>query len=379
MVGVAMLRIPCSALVLLIAGCSRPHLEPTAEVSSPMRMDLAVGGVGAPHFRIPALAVTSLGTVLAAYDARPTLGDLPSNIALMLRRSRDDGRSWGAPIVVRRETAPAGFGDPSFVVDLQTRRVFLFHAAGINQGFFGSHIGNDEQDSDILQADLSYSDDDGLTWQHRRITRQIKNPAWGGLFAASGSGIQIARGPYAGRLVQQYVVRIDRQVWAASAISDDHGGTWRMGALVGPGADENKVVELADGRLLLNSRARPYRKIAWSTDGGESWTGWRDEPQLIDPANNGSVIRYTPNASADSPERTWLLFSNTEHLSDRRNLVVKLSCDDGASWPVRLVIDSGPAAYSTLARLRGGALGVLYERGNYKAITFVRTPRPTGC
>lgn len=112
---------------------------------------------------------------------------------------------------------------------------------------------------------------------------------------------------------------------------------------------------------------------------GDTWTGWRDEPQLIDPANNGSIIRYAPDSPPDTPESRWLLFSNTEHASERRNLVVKMSCDDGASWPMRIVVDSGPSAYSTIARLRDGTLGVLYERGDYRAITFVRVMLPRRC
>lgn len=342
-------------------------------------MDLATAGDGSPFYRIPALEVTTRGTVIAAYDARPTLSDLPGNIAVVVRRSTDHGRTWGAPIYARRDTAPFGFGDPSFVVDRETGRIFLFYASSVRQGFFGSHAGNDERDPDILQADVSWSDDDGVTWTHRRITGAIKRREWSALFASSGAGIQLRRGPHKGRLIQQYVVRVGTTHFAASAMSDDHGTTWRMGAPVGPGADENKVVELSDGRLMLNSRAKPHRKVAWSSDGGETWTGWRDEPQLVDPANNGAILRHSPDARPAAREAHWLLFSNTEHPTDRRNLTVKMSCDDGATWPVRVVVDSGPSAYSTIARLADNALGVLYERGPYRTIRFARMTMPAGC
>ena len=365
-----------AAAVLTIAvwGCGprTPDVMRPVLARAEFHVDVAKAGEGSPYYRIPALAVTNRGTVLAAYDARPTLADLPSNIAVVLRRSLDDGRTWEAPIVVRRDTAPFGFGDPSLVVDRETRRIFLFYAASARQGIFGSHTGNDERDPDIHQADVSYSDDDGLTWKHRRITAAIKKPEWVSLFASSGAGIQLRHGTRAGRLVQQYAVRVGATFYAASVMSDDHGATWRMGGLVGPGADENKVVELADGRLMLNSRAKPYRKIAWSGDGGETWSGWRDEPQLIDPANNGAIIRYD-DAARDARSR-WLLFINTEHPTQRRNLVLKLSCDNGTSWPVGAVVDSGPAAYATMARLKDGALGVLYERGPYSTMRFVHMP-----
>ena len=364
--------------LLVTAACAGGR--PTAR-SAPSHeseaVDLAVAGDGSPFYRIPALAVSNRGTVLAAYDARPTLGDLPSNIAVLLRRSTDHGRTWGPVITVRRDAAPRGYGDASFVVDRETGRIFLFYAASVNQGIFGSHTGNDEDDPDVHQADVSWSDDDGLTWQHRRITAAIKKPEWVSLFASSGAGIQLRGGAHKGRLIQQYAVRIGTTFYAASVMSDDHGATWRMGGLVGPGADENKVVELADGRLMLNSRAKPYRKVAISTDGGESWSGWRDEPQLIDPANNGAIIRY--NETARGATAHWLLFSNTAHASERRNVTVKLSCDDGATWPTKIVVDSGPSAYSTIARLADGTLGVFYERGPYKLLRFVRLRMPARC
>lgn len=355
-------------------------------------VDVARAGDGFPQVRIPALTRTTRGTVLAAFDARPTLADLPGNIRVVLRRSTDGGRSFGEPIVVRQDPPPRGYGDPSFVADRVTRRIFLFYAAAERQGYLGSHGGIGDGDPDILQADYSYSDDDGLTWRHRRITAALKDWAWDGLFASSGEGIQIRRGRYAGRLVQQYTVRYHDANWAASAYSDDHGETWRMGRLAGPGADENKSVELADGRLMLNVRAKPYRKVAWSRDGGETWTGLREDSSLVDPGNNGSIIRYDPAAPPDDPRAHWLLFSNTDSRSERMNLTVRLSCDDGRSWPVRRTVEPGSAAYSTLTALGAGRFGLLYERRGYQAITFMTfdlgwlggpvpaaPPAPPGC
>ncbi|WP_405762366.1 exo-alpha-sialidase [Streptomyces sp. NBC_01420] len=346
----------------------------TAQAASPApgtltSQDLTVDGVGSPHYRIPALTTSNKGTVLAAYDARPTLGDLPSNIGIVLRRSTDGGTTWQAQQVVRKDAAPKGYGDPSLLVDRTTGRIFLFYAAGENQGFFGSATGNDESDPNVLQADYSYSDDDGLTWTHRRITKQIKNPAWGGMFAASGEGIQLRNGAHKGRLIQQYAIRNNGANYAVSAYSDDHGETWHMGTPVGPGGDENKTVELNDGTVMLNNRSAPYRTVAYSADGGVTYTPFVQDTQLPDPANNGSIMRYAPDAPASNPQSSWLLFSNTEATS-RKNLTVKMSCDNGKTWPIRKVVDAGAAAYSTLTRLPSGRLGLLYERGNYEHITY---------
>jgi len=364
-----------SLLALSLASCATGgggHAVSTDDGSStpaPSHVDLDVSGQGAPVFRIPALAVTNAGTLLAAYDARPGMADVPSHIHVVLRRSTDGGATWGARRIVRADTAPFGFGDPSLLVDRQTGRVFLFHAASVRQGFAGASTGNRDDDPNVLHADVSWSDDDGLTWQHRRLTSEVKDPAWGGLFATSGQGIQLVRGAHVGRLVQQYVVRVRGANYGASLVSDDHGVTWRMGALVGPGVDENKVVELSDGRVMLNARAKPHRLVAESTDGGVTYGALRSDTALVDPGNNGAVIQLERNGRRDA-----LVFSNTADTLSRRRLTLRLSCDGGRTWPSARVLMEGPSAYSTLAVLPGGDIGVLFERGAYAAISYARVP-----
>ncbi len=353
-----------AALVFLASpGTSGSQTDDTRSGLRPV--DLDVRGEGYPVYRIPALTRTNAGTLIAAYDGRPGDGDVPGNIALLIRRSIDRGATWQDRQVVRYEPGAPGYGDPSLLVDRTTGRIFLFHVASVNQGFARSATGNDEDDPNVLQMDYSYSDDDGRSWRHERITREAKNPAWGGLFASSGEGIQIRRGRYAGRLLQQYAIRHEDGIWAASLYSDDHGNTWRFGALVGPGMDENKTVELSDGTILLNSRAPGgFRKVATSTDGGMTYTGLRQERSLVDPTNNASIIRVDLDAPSGTPAAKQVLFSNTEHPSRRRNLTLKMSCDDGQTWPVRRTIEPGPAAYSTLTPLGGGQFGLLYEAAN---------------
>ncbi|EHY91143.1 LOW QUALITY PROTEIN: putative carbohydrate binding protein,alpha-galactosidase family protein,BNR/Asp-box repeat protein [Saccharomonospora azurea NA-128] len=357
------------------ASSATPATAPTGVTTSgglPVT-DLASRYEGShPRYRIPALTTLPNGDLLAVYDGRPTMADLPSNIALLMRRSTDGGTTWGPQQVIRQDPAPNGYGDPSLLVDRETGRVFVFYAASINRGYGDSETGNDPSDPDILHPDYSYSDDNGETWQHRRITDLVKDPAWGGMFAASGEGIQLRRGEHAGRLIQQYTVRHDGQNYAVTAYSDDHGETWQTGEPVGPGADENKTVELSDGRVLLNSRAAPYRLTAVSEDGGETYTPFEQDTELVDPANNGSIIRAFPDAEPDDPRARWLLFSNTEDTGIRRNLTVKLSCDDGETWPVRKVVEHGAAAYSTLTPLGDGEYGLFFEREGYRHLSFTR-------
>lgn len=342
-------------------------------------IDLATSDEGGwPRYRIPALTTALNGDLLAFYDGRPTMNDLPSHIAVLMRRSTDGGRTWLPQEVVRSGPAPIGFGDPSVIVDRVTGDVFVFYASSVNVGFGNSSTGTDANDPDVQHADYSVSRDNGVSWTHHRITPDLKRGRtdWAGMFAASGEGIQLRRGRYRGRLLQQYALRIGGENFAVSAWSDDHGRTWRTGTPVGPGADENKTVELADGRLMLNSRATPYRKVAYSVDGGATWSPLVADSALPDQGNNGSIIRAFPDAPPDDPRAAMLLFSNTPNQHVRRNLTVRLSCDNGITWPVHRVVQTGASAYSTLTPLRGrngalgGRYGLLYEREGYRHISY---------
>jgi sialidase-1 len=58
------------------------------------------------------------------------------------------------------------------------------------------------------------------------------------------------------------------------------------------------------------------------------------------------------------------LFSNPASTNRRERLTVRLSEDDGRTWPWAQVVDPRPAAYSCLAALPNGMGAVLYEAGN---------------
>ncbi|MFB6836121.1 exo-alpha-sialidase [Streptomyces sp. NPDC056361] len=334
---------------------------------------LATSGQGAHTYRIPALDTLSDGTLLAAYDRRnDNSADLPGNLDVMVRRSTDNGRTWTTPQAIADFDGGIGAGDPSMVVDRETGRVFVFYAYGPKGiGFFNSGAGNANDATDSLHADYAYSDDGGVTWTTRRITQDIKDPSWKGMFASSGTGIQLSTG----RLVQQYAFRkADGGIWAASAYSDDHGETWRMGSPVGPLMDENKTVELADGRIMLNSRtsSAKTRLVAYSDDGGITYSTPVPDDELIDPTNNAAILRYDATAGGRRPESHWLLFSNTASTTARHNLTVRMSCNDGLTWPTSKVVEAGGTAYSTMTRLADGTFGLLYESGPYQRITFAR-------
>lgn len=323
------------------------------------------GEGGYAQYRIPALAVTARGTLLAAYDGRPNLDDLPSPIDLLLRRSTDNGTTWAPQEVVRTGTGLQGFGDPSLLVDTATERIFMFHAAGTRAGFFEAVEGVEPVD-EVQHVDVSVSDDDGRTWEHRRLTSQLKRPGITGIFAASGTGVRIGSGEHAGRLVQPMVLLDGGEITAAAAYSDDHGETWMLGAAVRGGTNESSIAALPDGSLLLHSRGTPHRLAARSTDGGATWSAIEQVAGLPDPSDNGSLLTLTGSSSTP----VALLVTSNLDPEMRRNTAVSLSFDGGATWPHQRVICEGSSGYSCAAALPDGRIGVLYEREGYSEIVF---------
>ncbi|WP_226924845.1 discoidin domain-containing protein, partial [Georgenia satyanarayanai] len=332
---------------------------------------LATNGEGFANYRIAALAVANNGDVLASYDGRPTAADSPGPNSILQRRSTDNGETWGEQTVVAQgeEEAPIhGYSDPSYIVDRETGTIFNFHVYSLDRGFGNSQPGVDPADRNVIHANVARSEDDGETWTHRTITADITADVetWRSRFAASGQGIQLRYGPHAGRLIQQYTIintALDTYQ-AVSVYSDDHGETWQVGEPVGTGMDENKTVELSDGRVMLNSRDSQrsgYRKVAISQDGGHSYGEVTIERQLPDPANNASIVRAFPNAEQGSAEAKVLLFSNSASSSTRSNGTIRMSCDDGRTWPVARTFQPGGMAYSTLATQPDGSIGLLYE------------------
>ncbi len=229
----------------------------------------------APVYRIPALAVTGSGRVLAAYDVRLDWRDLPGDFDIALRHSDDHGLTWSDARVLRRHEPGRGFGDASFVVDPDSGRVFCWYVGSTGRSFFSAEAGPDAAG---LELWLSVSDDDGLTWRHRDLTA-LKPADVTGMFASSGNG-SVTRT----RLLQPFVLRTtDGQHYAATAYSDDGGDTWTLGERVGPDCDENKVLGLPDGSVLLHARATPRRRAARSVDGGRTFSAPCPTPRWSTP------------------------------------------------------------------------------------------------
>ncbi len=373
------------ALFACMAGLALTSVAP-AEV--PAAHVFEAGQDGYKVFRIPAIVKAANGELLAFCEARQ--GGDASEIDLVLKRSSDGGKTWGKVEVAQESddflslyddgSAPdITIGNPAPVVDqldpdypgrlwlpftLENDRVFVVH-----------------------------SDDSGKTWSERReITKEVKKEPWGWYATGPVHSIQLQRGAYCGRLVIPCDHRLsddgkDKGPNGAHAIlSDDHGKTWRLGALDetyedGLNANETTVVELNDGSLYFNTRdqrgdAPGTRGEAWSRDGGETldsrsdkWKKFRPSSSVLDtPVVQAALLRATPDL---------ILFSGPDNSGPsgegRSDLRIRYSKDEAETWQDGPLIHTGPAAYSDMVMVKEDTVGILFEagmKGTYESIRF---------
>ncbi len=336
-------------------------------------------------FRIPALVRAANGNLLAFCEARQ--GGDASEIDLVMKSSSDQGRTWG-PLQVIQESEtfrqeftgpppPITVGNPAPVVDLLDPQ----HPGRIWMPFT---LEND-------RVFVVFSDDHGRTWSTRReITSSVKQPGWGWYATGPVHSIQIARGPHKGRLVIPCDHRIGEagrdagKLGAHTILSDDHGQSWRLGAIDDTyddplNANETTVVELNDGRLYFSTRdqngtARGSRGEGWSGDGGSTFsltgdTGWknfRPAPAIIDPpVVQSALVRAL--SKLDGDKRDLILFSgpddNGPSGKGRSDMRIRYSIDEAQTWQDGPLLHVGPAAYSDMARLNPNQVGIVFEAG----------------
>jgi len=326
------------------------------------------GENGVNTYRIPAMLETAKHTLIAVVDARhDNSNDMPNQISLVMRRSLDGGSTW-SPMRTIVAVQQGGVGDTSLLFDRTTGLVWCFFSYGPpGIGFHTAQPGASTGPT-TFQIHAMHSDDDGTTWSDAvDITPQIKDPAWQAMFAASGTDIQLKNG----RLLVPLVIRDGNGViHSANAYSDDHGTTWKHGDFIGDHTDESHNVELDNAAVLQNMRdsSTHTRAIARSTDGGVTFGPVTHDAALIDPVCNAGITHYHLG------KKDALVFTNAAS-SRRENLTVKVSYDQGNTWPLQRTIYPGPAAYSTVVQLHDGSIGVLYEHGTsspYETISFAR-------
>jgi sialidase-1 len=332
-------------------------------------VDVFTSGQHGYHtYRIPALLVTPKGTLLAFAEARKNSRSDTGHIDLVVKRSTDNGRTWSALQVIASDP-PNTIGNPCPVVDRETGVIWLPLTRNIGADSERTiNAGKSKEPRTVL---ITSSNDDGLTWtKPLDISSTTRLPNWTWYATGPGVGIQLK----SGRLLIPCDHRIlgDERYRSHVIFSDDHGKSWKLGGVVGVDVNECQAVELADGSVMMNMRS--YRKdkrcraVSISKDGGETWSLITDDTALIEPICQASLIRFP----GDGTRKPRLLFSNPASQQKREKMTLRISHDEGQTWPVSKLIYEGSSAYSCLAMLPDATAACLYERDNYGKITFVR-------
>lgn len=339
---------------------------------------------GFKSIRIPSAVVSKNGVVLAFAEGRAADADQARN-KIVLKRSRDGGATWEKLQIVA-DDGDRALNNPLAVVERSSGRVLLMvQSYPADVGERSGKIEPGYEGERVVRCLVATSDDEGATWtKPRDVTRQAKRPERVTTIAGGpGIGVQLRRGPHAGRIVMPFNEG-PFGAWNIYAVySDDSGETWKMGEpapggiKLGAGGkptslvNEAQLVELSDGSLRFNVRrwgGAAVRKTAVSRDGGATWSAVEDVPGLRDPGCMGSVVRLPDGTEGASG---GILFSGPQSAA-RENGTIFLSTDDGKTWPVHRTIQPKAFAYSCLTALPQGEVGCLYEAEDCRRIVFAR-------
>lgn len=318
----------------------------------------APGDYSSTNYRIPAMITAGDGALVTLTDKRKyNSTDLPEDIDVVCRRSTDGGKTWTSPVTVARGTGRfAGFGDAILTKAKSGKLIALFVGGpGLAQS----------TSTNPIRTYVSYSSDHGVTWSSPRdITYQLwgsectdpVRSTWQASFCGAGQGLTLR----SGRIM---VVGTVREVAGGGLnnyayYSDDEGENWKVTARAIAGGDEAKVVELNNGNVLMSSRTSGNRFWAVSADGGQNWGARNSWTDLWGNACNGDMIRYTSTVDGFDKDRILHTLPNA---SNRTNLSVFMSYNEGSSWAVKKTICEGTSAYASLAILPDGTIGVYTE------------------
>jgi sialidase-1 len=360
------LTLAITALALCAASCEQPsgqshHPEPLPDPETVTVF--SAGEVDYSCFRIPALLTAADGTILAFSEGRRESCRDDADIDLVLKRSRDAGRTWSS-LDVLFDDGDLSVNQPAPVLDRQTGDVVLVFCKN-NQRVF-----------------VTKSRDNGSTWSEpREITDQVVDPDWSYIGAGPGHGIQLSSGrllisswgdtspgPSKWRPASWGEVQFSYAMY-----SDDHGETWqRSTPLDSDLSDESMSVETVDGRIYMNMRSRQEKRMrahSWSEDGGQTWSGVKFNEGMPEPSVQGSVVRFT---RADSGGKNRVLLAHPSSRKERALLTVRLSYDECETFPISKVLHAGSAAYSDLAIAPDMTILCLYEADSYSKIGIAR-------
>lgn len=328
-----------------------------------------VGDYGYKLFHIPGITVTANGTVLAWCEARKNGHDW-DDIDILLRRSTDDGRTWSEAKKIVQVDGPKQKNPCSLLLKRTDPNTVTYN----NPVLIADRDGTVHMVFclEYMRCFYQRSNDDGITWSKPvEITKTFeafrKDYDWKVLATGPNHSIQLKNGRL---LVPVWLSTgtgggAHRPSVTATIFSDDAGKTWQAGEIAIPctskfvNPNETVAVELADGRVMLNARNESgarRRVVVTSPDGATRWSPPRFQKDLVDPVCMGGLTRYHHEG------KSLLLFSNPNTPIGRRNVTVRVSEDEGKTWPISRSVEPGWSAYSDITVTPSGMILCFYGR-----------------
>jgi len=311
---------------------------------------------GESNYRIPALISTNSGTLIAAAnDRRNTLSDRADEQWLVIRRKEVDGDWEDIRVLAATEGMSHAIGN--IIYDDVNDVIYIHYLNSPSDAALMNYIATGEN------RGLAVSRDDGVTWEIKEIDILPNEDGLACHTHGSASGFVLKYGEHAGRIISPARTAYDytegqttlqTMHYNCTLYSDDGGVTWQTGGTVQPGTGEGTLIEREDGVIMFNSRAYfldHYRRIAYSCDGGETFTDFGVETALLEPMNgvNASFLR-TELANG----QVITLFANPYVEGDmvgtgtRKNLTICVSYDEGRTWVTKKTAHAAYSSYSCL-------------------------------
>ena len=270
---------------------------------------------------------------------------------IVLKRSRDNGQTWEENQFLVKSRNGECFCNPTPVFERSAGTIFLLYAHNFANNYSRLY--------------LISSADNGETWSEPRdlnVLFENNSYGWTLHLPGPGHGIQLADG----RLIMQIWHRrpisfaIEERRYGVSLIySDDAGKNWHNGGIIPLGKEmlnESRIVELANGELLLNARSGAFttspRFFARSFDKGLSWSKPEEDKSLTPAfATDSGFFNFIRN------REDVLVLTRPDNEVLRQNLTVYLSDDQGKSWEnsktIYRVLPATLMQFCCLMRYRG--------------------------
>lgn len=356
-------------LILLLLAANTIFAQENSTLNS-----LFISGEGGyACYRIPAIVKANDGSILAFCEARKKGCSDTGDIDLVMKRSTDNGLTWGAMKVIWDDGENV-CGNPAPVVDRETGEVHLLSTWNNGKDHESRIIAGTSIDGREIYHLVSK--DMGESWSiPRNISSTTKQADWTWYATGPVHGIQLINKPNKGRLIIpcDHIEKDSKKYYSHAIYSDDHGQSWKLGGTSQDDqVNECTVAELSNGDLILNMRNysrkdSQVRQVAVSKDGGVTWMNQRFDFQLPEPRCQGALL------TIGKKKNQRLLFTNPADAKVRKNMTLSVSWDGGLTWLKKINVYKSHAAYSDLVETDNGDILVLYEAGKesaYETISY---------